>query len=705
MSSSFECNHLISYLNRGVYSIPGVGTKVQDCLRRLNCNRIKDVLLHFPVRVEKKHIMPPPDIMLSPSERVVSKVTILSIGYIGRNRNRVKVTAVDHNNLPLTLLFFHKLHPFIFNKLKTAKSLYVFGKLEHGSNGNQIAHPRLYDDISHLSKFDIVYPLTYAITSDQIHSIINKALTVLKNIVSKDEWLSQDYISEHGWSHWFDALYNVHNPSVSEDVSATSKYRSRLAFDELLAHQIMVRKMRLDDDKKTSDREPRAIAGVLFAKVLSKIGFTLTGGQKKVIGEIVKDQSSCKKMLRLLQGDVGSGKTLVAMAAMLNIVELGKQAAIMAPTDVLANQHFTWFQEVLSEFDIHVECLTGKTKKSQRSKILEGLKDGGVKILIGTHAIFQENVEFKNLEIVVIDEQQRFGVQQRLQLMNKGIQCDVLAMSATPIPRTLSLTVYGDMDISILDEKPAGRKEINTLTVSSSRNAEVIELIRKKLAQGDQVYWICPLIEADLEKAAEDSKYDINTAAKQRHEVLQKAFGNDVALMHGKLKNVEKDNVMQGFAAHKTKILVSTTVIEVGVNVPNATLMIIERADRFGLAQLHQLRGRIGRGDKQSDCVLLFSKDTTETGKQRLRAIKNSNDGFYIAEQDLKLRGGGNMFGYKQSGLPSFKSVDIEEHLPLFMKAKIYADALLKDSELDNNLILLLELYGYRQSRQLVESG
>lgn len=703
--NNFTQEHLISYLSRGVDTLPGVGPKAQECLHRLGLYKIKDLLFHFPVRVEKKHIMPTPDIVLSPSERAVSKVTILSVGYIGRSRNRVKVTAIDHNNLPLTLLFFHKLHPFVFNKLKTAKSLYVFGKLERGSNGNQMAHPRLYDDISHLSKFDIIYPLTYAMTSEQIHSIVNKALTVLKNIVSQGEWLSQDYISEHGWTHWFEALYAVHNPSAAEDVSATSKYRSRLAFDELLAHQIMVRKMRIDDDKKKSDRESRTIDCVLFAKVLSKIGFTLTGGQKKVIGEIINDQSSCKKMLRLLQGDVGSGKTLVALAAMLNIVELGKQAAIMAPTDVLANQHFTWFQAVLSDFDIHVECLTGKTKKSQRSKILEGLKEGGVKILIGTHAIFQENVEFKNLEIAVIDEQQRFGVQQRLQLMNKGIKCDVLAMSATPIPRTLSLTVYGDMDISILDEKPAGRKEINTFTVSSSRTDEIIELIRKKLAQGDQVYWICPLIEADLEKAAEDSKYDINTAAKQRYEILRKSFGNEVTLMHGKLKNAEKDSVMQEFAEHKTKILVSTTVIEVGVNVPNATLMIIERADRFGLAQLHQLRGRIGRGDKQSDCVLLFSKDTTETGRQRLKAIKNSNDGFYIAEQDLKLRGGGNMFGYKQSGLPSFKSVDIDEHLPLFMKAKTYADAFLKDSNLNKDLILLLELYGYRQSRQLVESG
>lgn len=703
--NNFTQEHLVSYLSRGVDTIPGVGPKAQECLYRLGIYKIKDLLFHFPVRVEKKHIMPPPNIVLAPNEKVVSKVTILSIGHIGRNRNRVKVSTLDHNNLPLTLLFFHKLHPFIFNKLKTAKSLYVFGKLERGSNGNQMAHPRLYDDISHLSKFDIIYPLTYATTSDQIHSIVNKVLTVLKNIVSEDDWLSDEYLTEHGWSHWFQSLYNIHNPSSMEDVSAISKYRSRLAFDELLAHQIMVRKMRIEDDKKKSDREPRTISGVLFSKVLSKIGFTLTGGQKKVIEEIIKDQSSCKKMLRLLQGDVGSGKTLVAMAAMLNIVELGKQAAIMAPTDVLANQHFAWFQEVLSEFDIHVECLTGKTKKSQRNKILEGLKEGGVKILIGTHAIFQENVEFKNLEIVVIDEQQRFGVQQRLQLMNKGIKCDVLAMSATPIPRTLSLTVYGDMDISVLDEKPAGRKEINTLTVSSNRTDEVIELIRKKLSQGDQVYWICPLIEADLEKAAEDTNYDVNTAAKQRFEVLQKAFGKDVALMHGKLKNTEKDLVMKEFADHKTKILVSTTVIEVGVNVPNSTLMIIERADRFGLAQLHQLRGRIGRGEKQSECVLLFSKDTTETGKQRLRAIKNSNDGFYIAEQDLKLRGGGNMFGYKQSGLPSFKSVDIEEHLSLFMKAKTYADTLLNSSGLDKNLTLLLELYGYRQSRQLVESG
>jgi ATP-dependent DNA helicase RecG len=707
VNNSFEQEHLISYLNRGVDSVPGVNTKVYDCLKRLGCYTVKDILFHFPVRVDRKHILPSADMLLPPNEKVVSKITILSMTQIGRSRNRLKVSGLDHNNMPLSLLFFNKLHPFVFNKLKSSKTIYVYGKLERDSTGSgQIIHPKLYDDISHMDRFDIIYPLTYAITSEQVHTIINKALLVLKNIASEDEWLSKDCIDNHGWSNWFWSLYKIHNPSSAADSEVNSKYRARLAFDELLAHQLMIKKMRSEDSVIKADREARTIVGMLFVKVLSKIGFTLTNGQKTVIEEIIRDQSSSKKMLRLLQGDVGSGKTLVAMAAMLNIVELGKQAAIMAPTDVLANQHFIWFQENLSEFGIRVECLTGKTKNSQRTKILENLANGSIDILIGTHALFQDSVTFKDLELVVIDEQQRFGVQQRLQLTNKGIKCDVLAMSATPIPRTLSLTIYGDMDISILNEKPADRKEINTLTVSANRIDEILELIRTKLAKNDQIYWICPLIEADIDKAIEDENYDINTAATQRFEFLQKIFGSDVALMHGKLKNAEKDEVMTDFVNHKYKILVSTTVIEVGVNVPNATLMVIERADRFGLSQLHQLRGRIGRGDKQSDCVLLFSKDITETGKHRLRAIKNSNDGFYIAEQDLKLRGGGNMFGSQQSGLPSFRSVDVERHFSLFMQAKTYADSIFDAcSNVDNQFMILFELYGYKQTKRFVESG
>ncbi|MCH9753653.1 MAG: DEAD/DEAH box helicase, partial [Alphaproteobacteria bacterium] len=398
---------------------------------------------------------------------------------------------------------------------------------------------------------------------------------------------------------------------------------------------------------------------------------------------------------------VGSGKTLVALCAILNVIESGSQAALMAPTDILANQHFTWISKSLSSFGIKVELLTGKITGKRRQIILDKLNNGEIGILIGTHAIFQDNVEFQDLGLVIIDEQHRFGVQQRMSLMSKGKNADVLVMSATPIPRTLSLTMYGDMDISILSGKPKGRMPVTTYSLQEAKVDKIIELIKKKIGLGEKIYWICPLIEGDVDND--------NVAAENRFVFLKKSFARKVGLMHGKLPVEEKDKTMNDFAFGDVDILVSTTVVEVGVDVPDATLLIIESPDRFGLAQLHQLRGRVGRGTKQSECIMLYSPDNlTHSSVSKIKIMKESNDGFYIAEQDLKLRGGGSILGSKQSGLPGFRIADLEFHSDLLSEANKYANEILthiENEETQQKVELLLNVFGYKENFKLISAG
>ncbi|PCI00201.1 MAG: ATP-dependent DNA helicase RecG [Alphaproteobacteria bacterium] len=496
------------------------------------------------------------------------------------------------------------------------------------------------------------------------------------------------------------SMPNDHTPESASETLPDSSIRTRLAYDEALARQLAMQLVRLKFKKKKGITFPPAPE--MRQKLLDALPFDLTGAQERTIREIDKDMESGNRMLRLLQGDVGSGKTVVALSTMLNAVSGGMQAAMMAPTEILARQHAETLAPICDALGISCITLTGRDKGKTRQAILDQIEDGSAQIILGTHAIFQDTVTFKNLGCVVIDEQHRFGVHQRLGLAGKGIAPDVLVMTATPIPRTLTLSLYGDMDVSRLDEKPPGRKPIDTVLISNDRLAEVAQGLKRKIASGERIYWVCPLVE-------ESEKIPV-TSAEDRYTLLEKLYGDRAGLIHGRMKPLDKDKIMQKFAGGELDILVATTVIEVGVNVPEATVMVIEHAERFGLAQLHQLRGRVGRGSDQSSCILMFASPLSETAKDRLKIMRDTEDGFVIAEKDLELRGAGEVLGTKQSGLPAFHFVSLDDHRDLLAMA--HQDARLicdKDPELSTRrgdaLRTLLYLFEQDDAVQTIGSG
>ncbi|MGN1063130.1 MAG: ATP-dependent DNA helicase RecG, partial [Alphaproteobacteria bacterium] len=486
--------------------------------------------------------------------------------------------------------------------------------------------------------------------------------TVLKSVPNLPEWLDPAFQKQQGFVSWKEALLAAHYPRTQADLSLLSAPRKRLAYDELLANQLALLLARAK--MKRGRGFPVAGDGHLRQALLALLPFELTGAQRRVLTEIAADSASDTKMLRLLQGDVGSGKTIVALLSLLNAVEAGYQGVLMAPTDILAHQHFATFEKLCAPLNVRVGLLSGREKGKKRRQILSDLQEGKINILIGTHAVFVEDVSYHRLGLVVIDEQHKFGVSQRLMLTAKQPGVDLLVMTATPIPRTLALTNYGDMDMSKLDEKPAQRKPIETRVLSSAKMDELIKKIHAMTtdsAKKTQVYWVCPLVE-------ESEKSDL-TAAIGRFEALKQVFHERVGLVHGKMKGVEKDSVMADFAAGRLDVLVSTTVIEVGVDVPSAGVMVIEHAERFGLSQLHQLRGRIGRGGDSSTCLLVYGGRLSDTARKRLEVMRTTTDGFVIAEEDLKLRGAGEVLGSRQSGFLEFKMADLSVHGDLLWTA------------------------------------
>ena len=568
----------------------------------------------------------------------------------GNNKAPYKVTCEDDTGR-IDLVFFHAERKFIEKQLPVGELRFVSGRIERYGETLQMAHPDYIvspEARDELPMLEPVYPLTAGLSGKVL---IKAARQAVERVPDLPEWQESHWLAARGWPDFKAALTRIHQPCEAQDVSNGAAPWQRLAYDELLAGQLAFALVR--QNHKVERGRRLSGDGQVREKIIAALPFSLTGSQTTALEEIIADLAAPHRMLRLLQGDVGSGKTVVALLAMAVAVEAGAQAALMAPTEVLARQHLETITPLADAAGLRIALLTGREKGKARDSVLARLQEGEIDILIGTHALFQADVRFKDIAIAVIDEQHRFGVHQRLALQAKGANGDtnVLVMTATPIPRTLLMTHYGDLDVSKLKEKPAGRKPIVTKMVPLELLERLIDRIRVQLSEGAQVYWVCPLIET--------SEVTDLAAAEERYAYLRQTFGDQVGLLHGGLAAKEKDETMAAFAAGKLKILVATTVIEVGVNVPNANIMVIEHAERFGLAQLHQLRGRVGRGTRESFCMLLYKSPLGETAGQRLAMMERTEDGFLIAEKDLELRGGGEILGARQSGAPGFRVAEV----------------------------------------------
>ena len=576
-------------------------------------------------------------------------------------RGRPYRVMVRDAEMDFQLVFFHAREDWIRKTLPIGERRLVSGKVEVFDGLAQMVHPDhilKVDENLNLPAFEPVYPLTSGISQKLMYRV---AQSTLKRAVELPEWVDPNLKSEREWPDWRSALVKAHSPQGVSETSASSSVRERLAYDELFAHQITLAIARANV-RRARGIETRG-NGELQKRVLQELPFQPTGAQNRAVSEIQADMAKPIRMNKLLQGDVGSGKTLVALLSMLAAVEAGGQAVLMAPTEILARQHLAGLRPLAESAGVRLELLTGRDKGKERMTKLKALASGDIQIMVGTHALFQKDVNFQSLRLAIIDEQHRFGVQQRMELGAKGQSVDILVMTATPIPRSLALTHYGDMDISILDEKPPGRKPIDTVMVSEGRLDQVVDRLRAAISEGRQAFWVCPLVE--------ESEVVEMTAAEDRFKHLRAALGEgNVGLVHGKMRPSEKDQAMADFIAGRTKVLVATTVIEVGVDVSAATIIVIEHAENFGLAQLHQLRGRVGRGEERSTCLLLYGGRLGESALARLTILRETNDGFRIAEEDLKLRGAGDLLGIAQSGLPRFRVADLEKQADLMKVAQ-----------------------------------
>ncbi|PZQ48905.1 MAG: ATP-dependent DNA helicase RecG [Micavibrio aeruginosavorus] len=646
-------------LFRSLTALPGVGPKNAKLFEKLTGGgKILDLLWHKPADfVDRRYS---PKLADAQDGKIVTLELTVQKHFPAPNRGMpYKVWCVDET-ATINLIFFNAHKDWIEKWLPLNEKVIVSGRVEIYQGTRQMVHPDYIvapSNRADIESIEPIYPLTAGLTNKSVRKAVQGALAIVPSL---EEWLDASYKKQKKWPDWKEAVATLHAPENGSALEPSSPARERLAYDELLANQLSLALVR----RKLRRQSGRAWqpSGKLHEKFEKVLPFKLTNAQIRALSEIDADMKSPLRMLRLLQGDVGSGKTVVAAMAMMNVLESGAQAAIMAPTEILARQHAQSFSPWLDALGIPYVILTGRDKGKAREKLLAQIADGSAKVVIGTHAIFQETVGFDDLGLAVIDEQHRFGVHQRLQLSNKGRGVDVLVMTATPIPRTLTLTAYGDMEVSRLDEKPPGRKPIDTLLISNDRDDEMIAGISRQMANGARIYWVCPLVE-------ESELIDLQ-AAEARHDILKEHFGDQVGLIHGRMKPVEKDEVMSRFAKGDLKILVATTVIEVGVNVPEATVMIIEHAERFGLAQLHQLRGRVGRGAEKSYCFLMYDDRLSAAAKERLKIMRDTEDGFIIAEKDLELRGGGEILGTRQSGLPEFKLADLTVHGELLATAR-----------------------------------
>lgn len=702
---------ILAPLFADVSCIKGVGDAMRANLGRLlhrdpkAPSTLRDLLFHLPVSAIDRRFSP---LLREAPEGMVCtfEVQVVSHHPPPRGKRSIPHRVLCANDTGrLNLAFFHAKGDYVQKQLPVGETRLISGRVEYFSGLPQIVHPDyivMPAERWKVQKVEPVYPLTAGISNKQMAWFAQEAL---KHAPDLPEWCDTHYLRQQGWQGWKQAITAAHKPAAA---LPPGQGHPRLAYDELLANQLALALARSRHRKQPGLKV--VAKGDLKQRMEAALPFTLTEGQRAVLHEMAEDMAGGGRMMRLLQGDVGSGKTVVAMLAMADVVELGKQAALMAPTDILARQHAALFTRLLAPLGLRVMLLTGKTgTPKERAAMRAQVAAGEVDIVIGTHALFQESVAFRDLALVVVDEQHRFGVAQRMQLAGKAaVPPHVLLMTATPIPRTLTMTVFGDMDSSVLREKPAGRQPVDTRAMPLEKAPEVVQALHRALAEGNKVYWICPLVE-EMEEAEGDSKADL-AAAEARHKAFLAEFGDRVGLVHGRMKPDAREPVMQGFAGSRYDILVATTVVEVGVDVPEATIMVIEHAERFGLSQLHQLRGRVGRGSRKSSCILLYRHPAGEVGEQRLRIMRETEDGFRIAEEDMRLRGAGDVLGTRQSGLPDFRFADLGRDGVLALAARDDAKLVLNadprlESARGQALRVLLYLFSYDENIRYLRSG
>ncbi len=641
-----------------ITKLKGVGTQLSKYLKKKRIEKIKDIILNLPYsETDRSKIYKLNELEVGKIQSIKVKVKKLNFPRIRNLPN--KIICEDETG-KIDIVYFNSREGYLRKLFPINEWIIVSGKVNFFNKKYQITNP---DYVTTLENQEYVvknipkYNLTKGINEKKYRSISEK---VIKEVPKINDWLENDFIKKNDLISWNESIKNLHFSKDSKNNQ--SKSFRRLVFDELIANFLT-----LSENRKRIKRNksPKQFSNDYEKKLINKLPFQLTNSQKKVLAEINTDLLSSNRMFRIIQGDVGSGKTIVSLLAIINVIKSGYQCALMSPTEILAKQHYELTKKIFKEINLKIEFLTGKTDYKKRKEILDNLSNGKTELLIGTHSLFQKKITFKNLGLAVIDEQHKFGVKQRSDLAIKGgDDCDVLLMSATPIPRTMMMSMYGDMDISKIDEKPAKRKKIITLSKPEKKINDLWPFIKKQIDEDNQIFWVCPLIE--------DSSFLDYSSAKKKYELINKKFPRKVGLIHGALEKEEKENVLIKFLNKDISILVSTTVIEVGIDFPNANLIIIENANKFGLAQLHQLRGRVGRGEKQGTCILLFKDGLTKNAVKRIKILKETDDGFFIAEEDLKIRGFGDLIGFQQSGLKNFRFADPVIHEDLFKLAEKY---------------------------------
>ena len=677
-----------------VSKVKGIGPKIKKLFNEKKIDTNIDLIFNFPYGlIDRTHCPKLNNLEIGKISTIFVKVRKHNFPRIRRLPNTVQ--CFDETG-EINIVFFNSRENYIKEILPINSEVIISGKVNFYKNKYQITNPDYVTSINNEEKVTKIMP-TYASLKGISNKTINKIYeNIIKEIPDVPEWHRDHIIKNNKWFSFKESLIQLHNPKKIEDLDKNSLTYERISFDEIFSNLLIFAQIK----KKiaTIYKKPKLFSSDQKLKLIKNLPFTLTKDQETIIKEIDDSLKSDKKMIRLLQGDVGSGKTIISIITGLNVVAAGYQVALMCPTEILATQHLNLIRSLTKGQDINVEILSSGINKKRQIEIKKELVEGKINFLIGTHSLFQETVSFSNLGLIIIDEQHKFGVRQRINLSDKGgVNCDVLLMSATPIPRTLILSTYGDMDISTLKEKPFKKTTIVTNIIPEKKIPDLINLIKKKIESEQQIYWICPLIE-------ESTKVNL-TPVLERFKYITKFFPENVAVMHGNLKNDEKNIVMKNFLEKKFSILISTTVVEVGVDNPNANTIIIENSERFGLAQLHQLRGRVGRGIENGECILVYSKSISENGKKRLKILKESNDGFYISEQDLKLRGFGDIIGYKQSGQKDFIVADPMFHSHLFELAKQETDFYIQANLPIEKFNVLLKFFKKDKILNIIDSG